>query len=342
MSRLVRPLLVLIAALVLAGLLYLLYAFFRPNLFDGAAEKTFFVSRGESVAQIEDSLQHQGIICDRGLFTLVSDLHGGVPRFQVGKYVFRSGVSNYGVFQDLRSGRGAVLIQVLLREGLTARHQGRLLARALGIDSARYLRLVDDTAFAASLGFPGETLEGYLMPDTYLFAWQPDEHEVIRKLAGEFKRFYDADSLQRQQSALGLTRRQVVTVASLVEAETHLSDERPVIAGVYYNRLRRGMRLEADPTIQYLLEGGPRRLFYSDLNLDSPYNTYRHAGLPPGPVDNPGRSSILAALFPAHHQYLFFVANGQGGHWFSTSYDAHLHNVRMARRLRRMAEGEAR
>ncbi|HEX9006839.1 MAG TPA: endolytic transglycosylase MltG [Bacteroidota bacterium] len=341
MSRVVRPVLILIVGLLLLGLLFLLYAAFWPNSFHGAAERTFFVSRGQSVSEIEDSLSSRGIIRDKGLFTFLVGLHGGVPRFQVGKYLFRSGVSNYTVFQDLRSGKGTALIQVLLREGLTARHQARILSHVLGIDSTAYLRLVDDTAFAASLGFPGETLEGYLMPDTYAFAWQPDERDVIRKLTGEFKRFY-TDSLQRQQEALGFSQRQIVTVASLVEGETHLSDERPVIAGVYYNRLRRGMRLEADPTIQYLLEGGPRRLFYTDLTLDSPYNTYRHAGLPPGPVDNPGRASILAALFPAHHQYLFFVANGQGGHWFSDTYDAHLQHVRMARRLRRLAEGQAR
>ena len=106
------------------------------------------------------------------------------------------------------------------------------------------------------------------------------------------------------------------------------------IAGVYANRLAISMKLDADPTIQYLLEEGPRRLFYTDLVRDSPYNTYRHAGLPPGPVNNPGRTSILAALYPARHQFLFFVANGQGGHWFSSTYDQHMRNVRLARRLR--------
>jgi hypothetical protein len=117
-----------------------------------------------------------------------------------------------------------------------------------------------------------------------------------------------------------------------------VKDERPVIAGVYRNRLRKGMLLEADPTIQYMLEEGPRRLLYSDLKMDSPYNTYRHKGLPPGPVNNPGLASILAALYPAEHNYYFFVANGTGGHWFSTTFDEHKRMVRMARHRRALSQ----
>jgi UPF0755 protein len=110
---------------------------------------------------------------------------------------------------------------------------------------------------------------------------------------------------------------------------------------VYRNRLRKGMPLEADPTIQYLLEAGPRRLLYSDLKMDSPYNTYRHRGLPPGPVNNPGRASILASLYPAQHNYFFFVANGTGGHWFSTTFDEHKRLVRMSRHRRTMSKAGA-
>jgi UPF0755 protein len=324
-------------ALLSAAVLFLLYAFYWPNTFTGAGEKAFYVHRGEAYTQLVDSLASQGVIRDRRLFALVAGLHGGATKLQVGKYLFRSGVTNDGVFQSLRTGKGAVMIAVTLREGLTLRHQARILARSLGIDSLKFLSVAGDTGLASGFGFGGATLEGFLMPDTYAFGWQPEERDVIRRMVEEFRRFY-ADSLERRASALGLTTRQVVTMASLVEGETHLSEERPVVAGVYYNRLRRGMRLEADPAIQYLLEGGPRRLSYADLGLDSPYNTYRHAGLPPGPVNSPGRASILAALYPAHHQFLFFVANGRGGHWFSTTYEEHLRNVRRARMLRKLAE----
>jgi UPF0755 protein len=127
---------------------------------------------------------------------------------------------------------------------------------------------------------------------------------------------------------------QTLTFASIVEGEARLDEERPVIAGVYHNRLRKGMKLEADPTIQYMFPDGPRRVRYADLQVDNPYNSYRYAGLPPGPVNNPGRASILASLFPAEHGFLFFVANGRGGHWFTKTYGDHLRYVRAYRRRR--------
>jgi UPF0755 protein len=157
---------------------------------------------------------------------------------------------------------------------------------------------------------------------------------------GEFKRFY-TESLQHRANELAWTTKQVLTLASIVEGESALPDERPVISGVYHNRLRKKMRLQADPTIQFMIENGPRRVLYSDLKLDHPYNTYRNHGLPPGPVNNPGKASILAALYPASHNYLFFVANGQGGHWFAANYDDHLRYVRKLRRYRARLRAEA-
>jgi UPF0755 protein len=178
-----------------------------------------------------------------------------------------------------------------------------------------------------------QTLEGFLLPDTYNFYWQSDEKEIVEKMLAEFRGFF-VDSLQIRTKQMRMSIRQMLTVASIIEGETSIDNERPIIAGLYYNRLRRGMRLEADPTIQYLIVDGPRRLRYSDLKIQSPYNTYENAGLPPGPINNPGRQSILAALYPAHHQYLYFVATGNGGHRFASSYEEHLRNVREYRRTR--------
>ena len=127
-----------------------------------------------------------------------------------------------------------------------------------------------------------------------------------------------------------------MTLASIVEGEAVLKEERPIISGVYHNRLHRGMKLEADPTIRFMIEDGPRRILYTDLQADNPYNTYRRKGLPPGPINNPGKASIVAALFPAKHNYIFFVANGKGGHWFSSTFAEHLRHVRQYRRERRL------
>ena len=329
--------LIVVGLFLLGAMLWLGYVFFGPNYFEGAPEKIFYVSRGQTFSTIVDSLTSQGIIRDRGLFVFVAKLHGGISRLQVGKYLFHSGASNSEILLAMRSGRGGIPIQVTIPEGLTARAQARLLSRLVGIDSAKYVRLVSDASFTQLLGVEANSLEGYLFPETYVFTWQQDEREIVRKLVDQFMRFY-ADSLRERERELGWTTEQVLTMASLVEGESRMKDERPVIAGVYRNRLRKGMLLEADPTIQYILEEGPRRLLYADLKMDNPYNTYRHKGLPPGPVNNPGLASILAALYPAEHDYYFFVANGTGGHWFSTTFDEHKRMVRMARHRRALSQ----
>lgn len=331
--RIIATIVVGVVLVALGAISFVLYAFYWPNTFEHGTEKVFFVSRGESFSRVVDSLEEEGVIRDRRLFILVANLQSGSARIHVGKYLFKSGISNEELFSALRSGKETVPIAVTIPEGLTIRRQARIFARVLGIDSAKYMQEANDTELVHHLGFEDSSLEGYLMPDTYLFNWQTDERSIVRELAGAFKRFY-TDSLKARTEELGMSMRQVVTLASIVEGETRIESERPIVAGVYYNRLRLGMRLEADPTIQYLLADGPRRLFYDDLRLESPYNTYEHSGLPPGPINNPGRLAIVATLYPAHHQYLYFVANGSGGHWFSATYEEHLRHVRTARRLR--------
>lgn len=318
-----------------AAVAFFLYAFFSPNRFTGGGQRTFFVSKGQSFPSIVDSLEARGIIRDRALFVLVARLYGGAHRIQVGKYTFESEVSNSDLYLVLRSGRGNSLIQVTVPEGYRSRSQARLFAKTVGIDTARFNGLVHDRGFIQSLGIQDTSLEGYLLPDTYGFYWQQDEAEIIRRMVEQLRKFY-VDSLRAKQDEIGWTLKQVLTFASIVEGEAVLDEERAIIAGVYHNRLRRGIRLEADPTIQFIIRDGPRRLYFSDLKLDNPYNTYRYPGLPPGPVNNPGRASILATLFPVNHTYIFFVANGHGGHWFSSTYEEHVRRVRSYRRLRAM------
>jgi UPF0755 protein len=325
-----------VTLLLLAG--YEVYqVFYAPNDFGEETEKVLFVSRGQTFASVVDSLEMKGMIRSRPLFIFVGRFLGGTNRIQVGKYVFTSGVSNMDLYLSLRDGKSVALISVTVPEGLRPRIQARIFSRSIGIDSARYTSLVNDESFARSLGINGKSLEGYLMPETYHFYWQPEERDVIKRLVDEFKEFYN-DSLQARAKELGWTTDQVLALASIIEGEAVLPEERTIISGVYHNRLRRGMRLEADPTIQYMLEDGPRRVLYSDLKVDHPYNTYRNKGLPPGPVNNPGRAAILAALYPTSHNFLFFVANGKGGHWFTSNYADHLRYVRMYRKMRRQQE----
>lgn len=315
------------------GFLLLYQILWAPNKFDG--DRIVIVSKGLNFKQVTDSLATAGVIRNRTLFELAGELLGLTKGIHIGKYLFHSGVSNKEILGDLRSGKSALLITVLIREGLKAATQARVFAKELGIDSARFAQLAHDSEFIQSLGVevpPMGGLEGFLLPDTYLFYWQPDEDQIIRRMVESFKEFF-VDSLKRRAEEFGMTINKILTLASIVEGEAILDEERPIIAGVYYNRLQRRMRLEADPTIQYTIENGPRRLLYADLQTGSPYNTYRNYGLPPGPINNPGRASILAALYPANHSYLYFVATGKGGHTFSRTYPEHRRAVARYRRM---------
>jgi UPF0755 protein len=313
---------------------------FGSNTFADGEEKVLYVWKGQTFASVVDSLEVRGIIRSRRWFIFVARLHGGTTRVQVGKYRFHSGVSNYRILESLTKGKDVEHISVTLPEGLTSREQARILAHTLGIDSSQFVSLVHDEAFVRSLGIDSRSLEGYLFPETYSFPWQTEERDIVTRLVGQFKTVY-TDSLQARARELGWTTNQALTLASIVEGEAGLPEERPVISGVYHNRLRRGMRLQADPTIRFTIEGGPRRILYSDLEVDHPYNTYRNKGLPPGPINNPGRASISAALFPAQHGYLFFVADGKGGHSFSATYAEHQRYVRRYRREIRMRDARS-
>ena len=318
----------------------LLWIFWWPNSFSNPDERIVTVSRGTTFNAVVESLDVHGVIYSTAAIKLAGRLLGLTKELKVGRYYFSSGVSNFSILRDLRDGASRHLIPVSIPEGIRMRTIAHRFARELGVDSARIMNLCTDTAFVQRVGVPGNTLEGFLLPDTYLFQWQTDEREIVERLVSAFKDFY-VDSLKERQKAMGMTTEEVVTFASIVEGEAQIDSERVIIAGVYYNRLKKRMRLEADPTIQYILPDGPRRLLYRDLEIDSPYNTYRHYGLPPGPINNPGRKAILAVLYPAHHRYLYFVADGHGGHRFSTSYSEHRRAVRMYRKTRREMQREA-
>jgi UPF0755 protein len=255
---------------------------------------------------------------------------------KVGKYLFPRGLSNIEILNDLSEGKSRVLIPVLIPEGWRMERTALQFGKTLGVDPQRFIALCDKSEFRKELGIDAPSIEGYLMPDTYRFLWQATEEEIIERMVDEFKAFY-VDSLEKRREEAKLTLAQVLALASIVEGEALLDRERPIIAGVYLNRLKKHMRLEADPTVQYAIPNGPRRLFFSDLRYDSPYNTYLYYGLPPGPINSPGRKSILAVLYPEKHPYLYFVADGTGGHVFSKNYVEHQKAVKAYRTMRREA-----
>jgi len=310
--------------------------FYFPNSFS-PSPKFITVSKGQSFSSVVDSLYEKGIIASKTTFSLAGRLLGVTHTMRVGKYSFVSGVSNHDILSDIAYGFSSISTTVTLQEGLRSTLYARILKRHLGIDSVRFMELLRDTSLIGIYPHNSLSLEGYLMPDTYEFFWQDDEKQIIQQMITEFRMFF-VDTLQQRMKKLGLTLNDVLTMASIVEGEAVYDDERPIIAGVYYNRLRIRMPLQADPTVQYAVADVPRRLTRNDLKVDSPYNTYLRYGLPPGPINNPSRKSILAALYPAKHSYLYFVSDNNGRHRFAKTYQEHQRNVRLYKKARQLAQ----
>lgn len=258
---------------------------------------------------------------------------------QAGSYVFRDHLSNYRLLEMLHQGK-VQLIKLTFPEGMTIQNMAALADSVLGIPSSEFIAKTRDPGFIRSLGVEGESFEGYLFPNTYLLPQFTTADELIRMMVAQFNVEY-TDTLVARTEQMGETVHDVLTLASIVEGEALLDSERPVIASLYINRLRIGMPLQADPTIQFLIPNGPRRLLKDDLEIDSPYNTYKNRGLPPGPVNNPGLASILAVLYPDTTRYLYMVANGDGSHTFSTNIEQHIQAKKRFDKVRRYVRRQA-
>jgi len=310
--------------------------FFFPNSFT-PSPKFITVSKGQSFSSLADSLEKREIILNAFTFKIAGRLLGYTQKMRIGKYSFVSGISNLDLLNDLEGGLSTVSTSVTLREGVRAQIFARILKRHIGIDSIRFMKFFADTSLIGIYPNNSPSLEGYLMPNTYNFFWQDDEREIIQRMITEFREFF-VDTLQQRMKQLGYSLNDVMTMASIVEGEAVYDDERAIIAGVYYNRLKKRMRLQADPTVLYAVSAVPRRLTRTDLKFESEYNTYLNYGLPPGPINNPGKQSIIAALYPAKHNFIYFVADNNGRHRFAKNYEEHQRNVRLYRKARALAK----
>ncbi len=283
--------------------------------------KVVLIRNGLPVSAIADSLQYHGIIARAHDFVFTTRLFKTTSRLKAGRYVLPAGISCYQAMKQLEAGKSAG-IRVVIPEGVTSYYIASLLSKKLGIDSTAFINLVHNPMVCQNLGVKAQSLEGYLFPNTYYFDWGTSEDAAIRILVREWQR-YITDSLQSVALEKGWSLHQVLTLASIIEGEAMVDSERALVSAVYHNRLQRGMLLQADPTIQYIIPDGPRRLLNRDLKIDSPYNTYLYPGLPPGPVNNPGLRSIMAALNPAPVDYVYLVAKGDGTHIFSRTLRDH-------------------
>lgn len=314
-----------------AALGFLYYIFFTPNYYNKSQPIKFEITKGESLNEIVDSLYQAGIIPNKTNMKIAAYIYGAEKKIRAGRFYIPDGLSYVQLLDFLLYGKADYLVNVKLYKGSRINSMAATLKLAAFIDSASFVNKCSDRNFLDSLGIKYSSLEGYLFPKTYEIYERSSAKEVIKIIYNGFKEFMN-DTLRKKAEETGLNIHEILTLASIVQGETNKPDEMPAIAKVYLNRLKRGMKLQADPTVQYFQEGGWKRLLYEDLRIDNPYNTYIYKGLPPGPINNPGKEAILAVLYPDKNNYLFFVADGTGRHKFASTYSQHLRNVREYRR----------
>ncbi len=281
------------------------------------------VTEGMSFKAIAAALQKEGIIRYRGYFEIIGRLQGISRKVRVGYYGLGSHMSMWEVLDALRKGK-IIEYEVVIPEGYNLYQIGWTLTGTplISSDPNDFIKVATDKKFARDLGIGADRLEGYLFPDTYYLPKGITVPEIARRMVQRYKDVF-TDEMRKRAAEMGFTEHEVITLASIVEKEAKVESERKLIAAVYENRLKLGMRLQADPTAVYGLKAWITKVTAQDLKRPSVYNTYLHKGLPPGPIANPGRGAILATLYPENVDYLFFVAQGDGSHFFSKDYGEH-------------------
>jgi UPF0755 protein len=297
---------------------------------NGALER-LVIPPGASVATVADTLAAHDVVSWPSLFKVYVRLKGAAADIKAGTYDLPRGAGWSQALDALVSGR-VVTIALTIPEGFTVRQIAQRVAPIAGVVEDTVARRLLDPNLADSLGTPGPNLEGYLFPETYRFAQNVPVRTIAAELVGRYQTVWTAERRAALDS-IGMSEREITTLASIIQAEARWEDEMPLISAVFHNRLRRRMRLQADPTVQYALESHQSRLLFSHIDsvADNPYNTYTHAGLPPGPIGSPGTAAIDAALHPAPAPYLYFVAREDGHHEFSRSLREHNQKIQEIR-----------
>ena len=324
---------VILVGIVFIGLIAIAYlTFFTPNYFQHKEPVQFDIKNGETFSSVVNRLYELDIIPSKTNMKIAAFISGSEKKIRAARFHIKNGLSYLALLDLFTEGECDFARKIKIKDGQTINWLAYKLEKKVFIDSADFVSLTEDPIFLSNLGFPEKTLQGYLFSKEYNVYERSSPEETLIMFYNAFKEFW-IDSLQKRATELGFSKHEILTLASIVKGETDLQEEMPRIARVYHNRLRIGMRLQADPTIQYLLPGGWRKLLYDDLQIESPYNTYKYAGLPPGPINNPGKDAIFAALYPEDNDYLYFVADGKGKHNFSKTYKQHLRYVNEYRRF---------
>lgn len=342
------PWLMLFSAFVVLGavLIYLKYARDRLYHSEGSSAQEFVITVNprDTLGTIAGRLKSQNAIGrymfvdDKYLMKYLAWINDNSRNIKPGTYRFNAGMSLAEIYNKLV--QGSADFKITVREGLTVREVAALLSKRIeGFNADKFLQLCSDPSFIATLGLNVPTLEGYLYPSTYFWGPGTKEEDVIRVMVRTFRESVD-QKLRGIDKRDGLSFPEHVVMASLIEREARVDPERPLIASVLYNRLRRGMRLQIDASVIYALAWEKpgltgewnRRVTFKDLETSSPYNTYRNKGLPPGPICNPGAPSVLATFSPAATDFLYYVYKNDGSHAFARTFEEHKKNVQLYRR----------
>jgi len=329
----------LAATVVLIIIIHFYIALFVPPA-NEKVWKEVQVTDGMSFKAIAATLRKEGIIRYRGYFELIGRIEGISRKVRVGYYGLSTNMSLWEVLDALRKGK-IIEYEVVIPEGYNVYQIAWTLSGTpLVSDPQEFIKLVKNKEYVHSVGIDADSLEGYLFPDTYFLPKGIKLEDIPRKMVQRYKAAF-VDSYRRRAKDLGFSEHQIITLASIVEKEAKVPSERKLIAAVYHNRLKLGMKLQADPTAVYGTKAWITKVTAQDLKRKSPYNTYLHKGLPPGPIANPGEGSILATLYPDNADYLFFVAQGDGSHFFSKDFDAHAKAIGRFRSNKKKARKQA-
>jgi UPF0755 protein len=308
-----------ITSIALSFLIILSTAFLSVNNREIEA-KTISISKGMSLNSVINLLHENNLIVNKNVLKAKILIRGLASKVPTGTFLIEGKVSD-AILIDSIFNKGPIKLKLTIPEGTSAKKIFESINLLLKTDH-RFDNLFTEKNILNKYNISGSSLEGYLYPNTYFFFNDTSPADIVDTLVSQFWIEFDQKLLNRANE-LGLSVHEVVTLASIIEGEAMLDSERSTISSVYHNRLKINMKLQADPTIQYIIEGPPKTLSTRDLRIKSPYNTYQNYGLPPGPINNPGIQSIKAALYPLETNYLFFVAQGDGSHKFTTNERDH-------------------
>jgi UPF0755 protein len=305
-------------------IIFILYWFFFIPPSQVASIKVICIKKGMPLKKISEELEREGIIRNRHFFVLITTLLGKKAQVKAGEYELHDRMLPLEVLDSLVKGQVKHHL-VTIPEGYTLSQIAQLLEDLNIVEKKDFLQKASSPALIASLGLShlaGSTLEGYLFPDTYHLMQEMDPEDVIQMMVHRFKKVFGSD-LAQNKSSLEISEREAVIIASVIEKETPLPEEKPLVSAVFHNRLKRKIPLQSDPTVIYGIKNFDGNLTKEHLLMPTPYNTYLISGLPPTPICNPGKDSLLAAIHPASVPYLYFVSKNDGSHFFSSDIEEH-------------------